>query len=82
MENLRVIGICLLIVALFCAGCDGNDENVPVVGFIEAFEDATNLAIMEMEEAGVDVISDGEMKRFNFLVGFYDYIQDFVTKFI
>jgi 5-methyltetrahydropteroyltriglutamate--homocysteine methyltransferase len=41
----------------------------------EAFEDATNLAIMEMEEAGVDVISDGEMKRFNFLVGFYDYIQ-------
>jgi 5-methyltetrahydropteroyltriglutamate--homocysteine methyltransferase len=41
----------------------------------EAFEDATNLAIMEMEEAGVDVISDGEMKRFNFLVGFYDYIH-------
>lgn len=41
----------------------------------EAFEDATNLAIMEMEEAGVDVISDGEMKRFNFLVGFYDSIQ-------
>src|SRR5262249_8731519 len=41
----------------------------------EAFDDATNLAIMEMEEAGVDVISDGEMRRFNFLVGFYDYIQ-------
>ncbi len=41
----------------------------------EAFEDATNLAIMEMEEAGVDVISDGEMKRFNFLVSFYDCIQ-------
>lgn len=41
----------------------------------EAFEDATNLAIMEMEEAGVDVISDGEMKRFNFLVGFYDCIH-------
>jgi 5-methyltetrahydropteroyltriglutamate--homocysteine methyltransferase len=41
----------------------------------EAFDDATNLAIMEMEEAGVDVISDGEMRRFNFLVGFYDYIH-------
>jgi 5-methyltetrahydropteroyltriglutamate--homocysteine methyltransferase len=41
----------------------------------EAFDDATNLAIMEQEEAGVDVISDGEMRRFNFLVGFYDYIQ-------
>jgi len=41
----------------------------------EAFDDATNLAIMEQEEAGVDVISDGEMRRFNFLVGFYDYIH-------
>jgi 5-methyltetrahydropteroyltriglutamate--homocysteine methyltransferase len=41
----------------------------------EAFDDATNLAIMEMEETGVDVISDGEMRRFNFLVGFYDSIQ-------
>jgi 5-methyltetrahydropteroyltriglutamate--homocysteine methyltransferase len=41
----------------------------------ESFDDATNLAIMEMEETGVDVISDGEMRRFNFLVGFYDYIH-------
>ena len=41
----------------------------------ETFEDATNLAIMEQEAAGVDVISDGEMKRFNFLVGFYDSID-------
>lgn len=41
----------------------------------EAFDDATNLAIMEMEETGVDVISDGEMRRFNFLVGFYDYFH-------
>jgi 5-methyltetrahydropteroyltriglutamate--homocysteine methyltransferase len=41
----------------------------------EAFDDATNLAIMEQEEAGVDVISDGEMRRFNFLVGFYDRID-------
>jgi 5-methyltetrahydropteroyltriglutamate--homocysteine methyltransferase len=40
----------------------------------EAYDDATNLAILEMEEAGVDVISDGEMKRFNFLVSFYDCI--------
>ena len=41
----------------------------------EAFDDATMLAIMEQEEAGLDVISDGEMRRFNFLVGFYDYMQ-------
>ncbi|MCY3718020.1 MAG: hypothetical protein OXG07_00510 [Anaerolineaceae bacterium] len=41
----------------------------------EVFDDATMLAIMEQEEAGLDVISDGEMRRFNFLVGFYDYMQ-------
>jgi 5-methyltetrahydropteroyltriglutamate--homocysteine methyltransferase len=41
----------------------------------EAFDDATNLAIMEQEAADVDVISDGEMRRFNFLVGFYDMID-------
>ena len=41
----------------------------------ETFEDATNLAIMEQESTGIDVISDGEMKRFNFLVGFYDCID-------
>jgi len=44
----------------------------------EAFEDATDLAILEMEDAGVDVISDGEMKRFNFLVGFYDSIHGLI----
>jgi 5-methyltetrahydropteroyltriglutamate--homocysteine methyltransferase len=52
-----------------------KDGKMGSVDTREAFEDATNLAIMEMEEAGVDVISDGEMKRFNFLVGFYDYIH-------
>ena len=41
----------------------------------EVFDDATDLAIMEQVEAGVDVISDGEMRRLNFLVGFYDHIH-------
>jgi 5-methyltetrahydropteroyltriglutamate--homocysteine methyltransferase len=45
------------------------------VDIAEAFDDAVKLAIMEQEEAGVDVISDGEMRRFNFLVSFYDYIH-------
>jgi 5-methyltetrahydropteroyltriglutamate--homocysteine methyltransferase len=52
-----------------------KDHKMGSVDIKEAFEDATDLAIMEMEEAGIDVISDGEMKRFNFLVGFYDYIK-------
>jgi 5-methyltetrahydropteroyltriglutamate--homocysteine methyltransferase len=52
-----------------------KEHKMGAVDITEAFDDATNLAIMEMEEAGIDVISDGEMKRFNFLVGFYDYIK-------
>jgi 5-methyltetrahydropteroyltriglutamate--homocysteine methyltransferase len=52
-----------------------KDRKLGSVDIHEAFEDATNLAIMEMEAAGIDVISDGEMKRFNFLVGFYDSIE-------
>lgn len=52
-----------------------KEGKVGSVDIKEAFEDATNLAIMEQEESGVDVLSDGEMKRFNFLVGFYDYIH-------
>ncbi len=37
----------------------------------ETLEDATRLAIADQIEAGVDLISDGEMRRVNFIVGFY-----------
>ena len=36
----------------------------------EALKDAVNLAIMDMEEAGVDIISDGEMQARRFLLEF------------
>jgi len=38
----------------------------------EAYEDAVRLAIRDQTEAGVDVISDGEMRRVTFIRGFYD----------
>jgi 5-methyltetrahydropteroyltriglutamate--homocysteine methyltransferase len=38
----------------------------------EAYDDAVRLAIRDQVEAGVDVISDGEMRRVNFIRGFYD----------
>ena len=37
----------------------------------ELYADATRLAIQDMEQAGVDVISDGEMRRLHFVQDFY-----------
>ena len=37
----------------------------------EMFDDATQLAIRDQERAGVDVICDGEMRRFFFVQTFY-----------
>ena len=37
----------------------------------ETLEDATRIAIADQVEAGVDLITDGEMRRVNFIVGFY-----------
>ena len=41
----------------------------------ETLEDATRLAIADQLEAGVDLISDGEMRRVNFILGFYEHIR-------
>jgi 5-methyltetrahydropteroyltriglutamate--homocysteine methyltransferase len=38
----------------------------------EAYDDAVRLAIRDQIEVGVDVISDGEMRRTMFIRGFYD----------
>ena len=37
----------------------------------ETFDDAVKLAIQDQVEAGVDVITDGEMRRWYFVQGFY-----------
>jgi 5-methyltetrahydropteroyltriglutamate--homocysteine methyltransferase len=38
----------------------------------EAYDDAVRIAIRDQVEAGVDVISDGEMRRVTFIRGFYE----------
>jgi 5-methyltetrahydropteroyltriglutamate--homocysteine methyltransferase len=38
----------------------------------EAYDDAVRVAIRDQIEAGVDVISDGEMRRTTFIRGFYE----------
>jgi len=40
----------------------------------EVLEDATRLAIADQVDAGVDVLSSGEMPRVRFIVGFYDHL--------
>ncbi|GAB5518527.1 MAG: methionine synthase [Rhodothermales bacterium] len=41
----------------------------------EMFDDAVDLALREQEEAGIDIISDGEMRRMGFFTaGFYHHM--------
>ena len=37
----------------------------------ETFDDAVNIAILDQERAGVDIIADGEMRRWHFVQSFY-----------
>jgi 5-methyltetrahydropteroyltriglutamate--homocysteine methyltransferase len=41
----------------------------------EAFEDATRLAIADQVEAGIDIVSDGELRRQRFVYEMYDRIS-------
>jgi 5-methyltetrahydropteroyltriglutamate--homocysteine methyltransferase len=40
----------------------------------EAVRDAVRLAVADQLDAGTDLISDGEMQRVDFNLGFYDYL--------
>lgn len=41
----------------------------------ETFDDATQLAIRDQERAGIDILCDGEMRRFFFVQTFYGKMQ-------
>ena len=41
----------------------------------EALRDAVRLAIDDQVRAGADIITDGEMQRVDFNLGFYDYLE-------
>ena len=41
-----------------------TDEN-------EAYDDAVNMAVRDQERAGIDIITDGEMRRYLFVQNFY-----------
>jgi 5-methyltetrahydropteroyltriglutamate--homocysteine methyltransferase len=42
----------------------------------EALEDAVRLAVDDQLAAGLDIITDGEMSRVDFNLGFYDFIKN------
>jgi 5-methyltetrahydropteroyltriglutamate--homocysteine methyltransferase len=44
----------------------------------EAYDDAVRIAMRDQLEAGIDVISDGEMRRVTFIRGFYDRLAGIV----
>ena len=37
----------------------------------EVYDDAVNIAILDQERAGIDIITDGEMRRWHFVQSFY-----------
>src|SRR4051794_15885657 len=41
----------------------------------EAVRDAVRLAVDDQLRAGLDRITDGEMQRIDFNLGFYDYLE-------
>ncbi len=41
----------------------------------ETFDDAVNIAIRDQERAGVDIITDGEMRRYLFVQNFYARVE-------
>src|SRR5919106_5530589 len=41
----------------------------------ELAEDATQIALLDQERAGVDVLTTGEMGRVRFIIGFYEHLS-------
>jgi 5-methyltetrahydropteroyltriglutamate--homocysteine methyltransferase len=41
----------------------------------EVYDDAVNTALLDQERAGVDIVSDGEMRRWYFVQSFYERME-------
>ncbi len=59
----------------FCEDVRQHPEMYGVDDREEAVRDAVRLAIDDQLRAGADIVSDGEMQRVDFNLGFYDYLQ-------
>jgi 5-methyltetrahydropteroyltriglutamate--homocysteine methyltransferase len=61
--------------AKFCADVAQHPEQFGPDDREEALRDAVRLAIDDQLKAGADIITDGEMQRVDFNLGFYDYLE-------
>lgn len=61
--------------AKFCEDAVSRPELFGDEDRAEAVRDAVRLAIDDQLRAGADIITDGEMQRVDFNLGFYDYLQ-------
>lgn len=61
--------------AKFCADVAQHPERFGSDDREEALRDAVRLAIDDQLRAGADIITDGEMQRVDFNLGFYDYLE-------
>jgi len=60
--------------AKFCEDVARQPELFGAQDRAEAVQDAVRLAIDDQLRAGADIITDGEMQRVDFNLGFYDYL--------
>ena len=61
--------------AKFCQDVAEHPDHVGQLDREEAVRDAIRLAVDDQLQAGADIITDGEMQRVDFNLGFYDYLE-------
>src|SRR5436309_10413650 len=61
--------------AKFCEDVARHPDLYGVDDRAEAVRDAVRLAVDDQLRAGADLITDGEMQRVDFNLGFYDYLE-------
>lgn len=61
--------------AKFCEDVIRHPELFGTYDREEALRDAVRLAVDDQVRAGIDIITDGEMQRVDFNLGFYDYLE-------
>jgi len=61
--------------AKFCEDVDRHPDLFGADDREEALRDAVRLAVDDQLRVGADIITDGEMQRVDFNLGFYDYLE-------
>lgn len=60
--------------AKFCEDVIQHPDQYGLDDKLEVVRDAIRLAVEDQQQAGIDILTDGEMQRVDFNLGFYDYL--------